>query len=967
MTQKKTTTTQIGPSQALVSRINHLRELLKCLPSTLPLNPATSSYDFGLDPEKLEDRGPLGAVSHSLEVAFRTFDHRNQEIHFTERGDRLEALVSMLKLAVKSMSNSDRQVFQEAWLEQLITAAERDGAKIPAKSHKRKENSTEPIHATQTQENESSERPLKRLRTPMTQTGNCTDIIDLSNDSDSDQDIAKPVPAVSPSHQAAPALLPALADTITAIHPQTSTPGLPNKIVIVNPQPATAIANKAIPRVESSLRQGTLQGLWKKAIPLSAEERARRAAEAVTKFEQEQRRIQEAEERQKEHKAQHNRDLTRERQRRFREKKKAEKEAEGHSSKKAGAADPLKTLMENAADGQPTSDAFLDEVNIAEKSRPGFEGWRDERNGSRGGAKQSRASKTNWYHPFLWVHINTAMRKADWSAAGAELILKRDYPLLFKSINRGTIWKWVLRDSPRSWSPQTLSNVTNHHSLTATGRTGVLGKHMDIVDEIKKTLKDLRVSGIPVHVPLARSIMLAIIEEKQPSILNKHFQCSELFVRSFFQSVMNWTPRMATRAAAHIPSDAPDVCERAFFRIVYAMKWENIPPKLVINVDQMGMYVLPSNSRTFHDKGASQVDAVGKDEKRAYTVLVASTPTGDILPFQQVWAGKTNASLPRQNSPGMAEAKEFGFHFAVAASQSNPRSHFSTLKTMIEWIEKVMIPWVQHVIEVDGLNEDQKAVLYIDCYPVHAGEPFKTYVYTKQPNIIICFVPRNCTPVFQPADVGLQRPIKHILKQELFKYLARTHREQISSGLKPEDVWITTSLPKLRDASVLGLVEAYKFLLGPDGRDLIKKSWVKSVAKNWNLSEACLTSKEAQIALKEYLRKDSALHDEIASRMGAVLGLDDGQPPREADMDHAANDDTDIPIQAVISDAVESPEVDAIPLDDTNQGSYLVHCVKRTDDGLVAGAEEEDVWAYGENGLKWVENGVVTLPTTGPR
>ncbi|CAA7267612.1 unnamed protein product [Cyclocybe aegerita] len=280
---------------------------------------------------------------------------------------------------------------------------------------------------------------------------------------------------------------------------------------------------------------------------------------------------------------------------------------------------------------------------------------------------------------------------------------------------------------------------------------------------------------------------------------------------------------MATRAAAHIPTDADDVCECAFFHLVYTMKWENIPPCLVVNVDQMGMYVLPSNSRTFHDKGAKQVDAIAKDEKHAYTLLVASMPTGKILPFQQVWGSKTSASLPKQTAPGMVKAQEYRFDFAFAASESSPCSHFSTLKTMIEWIKNILVPWIKHVIEEDGLDEDQKSILYIDCYPVHAEEGFKTYVLDSHPNIILCFVPQNCTPVFQPADVGLQRPIKHSLKQSLFKYLAATHRRQMLSRLHAEDVRITTSLPQLQDASVGGLVKVYEYLQTLDGCDLIKK------------------------------------------------------------------------------------------------------------------------------------------------
>lgn len=109
----------------------------------------------------------------------------------------------------------------------------------------------------------------------------------------------------------------------------------------------------------------------------------------------------------------------------------------------------------------------------------------------------------------------------------------------------------------------------------------------------------------------------------------------------------------------------------------------DIPPELWINIDQLGMYILPHNQITYHDKNAKQVDTHGKEDKRAYTLCVASSAAGDFLPFQQVWSGMTAASLPAATADGMDEARELGFDFTFAQSKKRT-SHFSTLKTMKE-------------------------------------------------------------------------------------------------------------------------------------------------------------------------------------------------------------------------------------------------------------------------------------------
>jgi len=157
----------------------------------------------------------------------------------------------------------------------------------------------------------------------------------------------------------------------------------------------------------------------------------------------------------------------------------------------------------------------------------------------------------------------------------------------------------------------------------------------------------------------------------------------QTYVSQFLESVMDWSIRKGTRAAAHIPENAVELCERSLFRIVYLVKEYDIPSGLIINMDQTGMILLAANNQTFEKKGSRQVAIVGKDEKRAYTLCVATTADGNILPFQQVWSGKTRLSLPSDMAVGMEHAKEYGFDFAFADSKKSG-SHYSTLKTMKE-------------------------------------------------------------------------------------------------------------------------------------------------------------------------------------------------------------------------------------------------------------------------------------------
>ncbi|EPQ50004.1 hypothetical protein GLOTRDRAFT_14166, partial [Gloeophyllum trabeum ATCC 11539] len=128
-------------------------------------------------------------------------------------------------------------------------------------------------------------------------------------------------------------------------------------------------------------------------------------------------------------------------------------------------------------------------------------------------------------------------------------------------------------------------------------------------------------------------------------------------------------------------------------------------------MDQQGKTVTGGTNQTFHDIGAKQVDIIAKDEKRAYTLAITSTASGKFLPMQQIWGGTTPRVLPDRDADGMDEAIRYGFDFTFAQG-GKKGSHFSTFKTMKEWMKNIYAPYVKRTIEEDpDLDEDQKSIL----------------------------------------------------------------------------------------------------------------------------------------------------------------------------------------------------------------------------------------------------------------
>ncbi|KAK0468673.1 hypothetical protein IW261DRAFT_1573523 [Armillaria novae-zelandiae] len=113
-------------------------------------------------------------------------------------------------------------------------------------------------------------------------------------------------------------------------------------------------------------------------------------------------------------------------------------------------------VLMHGADAATSSQVLAD---IAEVSRPEKD-WHNAQNGTWGGAVVSKATQMNYYHPYLWMHIDKAMHSVDWSPSAAVKLLKRDHPVLFSKLNKGTISKWM-QHGKKEWSTKTLQNVQN--------------------------------------------------------------------------------------------------------------------------------------------------------------------------------------------------------------------------------------------------------------------------------------------------------------------------------------------------------------------------------------------------------------------------------------------------------------------------------------------------------------------------
>jgi hypothetical protein len=126
-------------------------------------------------------------------------------------------------------------------------------------------------------------------------------------------------------------------------------------------------------------------------------------------------------------------------------------------------------------------------------------------------------------------------------------------------------------------------------------------------------------------------------------------------------------------------------------------------------------------------------------------------------------------------------------------------------------------------LQIDLLNlpKDQTMIWLIDCWSVHVSKDFRLWMKKHHPEIHLLFIPANCTSIFQPADVRLQRPFKHAFHQEFNQYTMGV----ISKKLEEEvAVKVDFKMSTLKPMVCGWLFTTWQHLTSQ--QDMVSKGWM---------------------------------------------------------------------------------------------------------------------------------------------
>ena len=97
-----------------------------------------------------------------------------------------------------------------------------------------------------------------------------------------------------------------------------------------------------------------------------------------------------------------------------------------------------------------------------------------------------------------------------------------------------------------------------------------------------------------------------------------------------------------TKPSRTLPDNFSDQKAKFLAEIRRGVKEGRIPGDLIINIDRMGIKIVPCSEWTLDVKGSKQAAITGLHHKREFSALLGITPSGKLVPPQFIDAGKTD-------------------------------------------------------------------------------------------------------------------------------------------------------------------------------------------------------------------------------------------------------------------------------------------------------------------------------------
>ena len=246
--------------------------------------------------------------------------------------------------------------------------------------------------------------------------------------------------------------------------------------------------------------------------------------------------------------------------------------------------------------------------------------------------------------------------------------------------------------------------------------------------------------------------------------------------------------------------------------MVKKIEENDIPVSLVLNLDQTPSKFVPDLNKTLAKKGSKIVSITGSTDKRIITATFVITLSGDFLPIQLIYGGKTKKSIPAVKYPD---------EFHVTANLK----HYSNERESLEMMRKIIISYVEEQRRRLHLSNSHSAVLIMDLFKGQMKDAVKKVL--KENRILLEKVPANLTYLFQPLDVqgGPNSYVKRMMKNKFTLWYADQIDQALDAGTALSNIEVSLRLSTVKLLHAKWILQVYNHMTSAEGKKVCLKGW----------------------------------------------------------------------------------------------------------------------------------------------
>ena len=180
------------------------------------------------------------------------------------------------------------------------------------------------------------------------------------------------------------------------------------------------------------------------------------------------------------------------------------------------------------------------------------------------------------------------------------------------------------------------------------------------------------------------------------------------------------------------------------------------------------------------------------DDKRQITATFAVSCTGEFLPIQLIYTGKTERSLPKYSFPPS---------FSVTFTEN----HF----------KEMIFPYLEDTKPSKSYPLEQYTLIIMDSFKGQDNDTMKKLCAENNCDVVI--VPHNLTNKIQPLDLSVNKAAKSFIQNKYKDWFADQEFTQLLNGKYPTDVKISSKLLDLKPMHERWIVDWYNHVIKKKG------------------------------------------------------------------------------------------------------------------------------------------------------